>query len=171
MLFTFNSLKYVFHWLELALIVSDLIKPYHQRNLHCFMPLLAGSLYILHQTLLSFPIGVQETTHFLSIPSYHSIFPNWHPGDYTLPLNTILPFSHSQLASRRLHTSSQYHLTILSFPIGIQETTHFLSIPSYHSIFPNCSGVSRVGRKGVSKSRKFKCLMKVGACKDVNPLI
>ena len=33
------------------------------------------------------------------------------------------------------------------------------------------SGVSRVGLKGVSKSRKFKWLVKVGACKDVNPLI
>ena len=35
------------------------------------------------------------------------------------------------------------------------------------------SGVSRVGLKGggVSKSRKIKWLVKVGACKDVNPLI
>ena len=33
------------------------------------------------------------------------------------------------------------------------------------------SGVSRVGLKGVSKSHKFKWLVKVGACKDVNPLI
>ena len=33
------------------------------------------------------------------------------------------------------------------------------------------SGVSRVVLKGVSKSRKFKWLVKVGACKDVNPLI
>ena len=90
-----------------------------------------------HLAILSFPIGIQETTHFLSIPSCHSLLPNWHPGDYTLPLNTILPFSPSQLASRRLHTSSQYHLAILSFPIGIRETTHFLSIPSCHSLLPN----------------------------------
>ena len=90
-----------------------------------------------HLAILSFPIGIQETTHFLSIPSCHSILPNWHPGEYTLPLNTILPFSPSQLASRRLHTSSQCHLAILSFPIGIQETTHFLSIPSCHSLLPN----------------------------------
>ena len=33
------------------------------------------------------------------------------------------------------------------------------------------SGVSRVGLKGFSKSRKFKWLVKIGACKDVNPLI
>ena len=31
--------------------------------------------------------------------------------------------------------------------------------------------VSRPGPRGVSKSRKFKWLVKVGACKDVNPLI
>ena len=40
-------------------------------------------------------------------------------------------------------------------------------------------GLARVGvvaypelvSRGVSKSRKFKWLVKVGACKDVNPLI
>ena len=38
------------------------------------------------------------------------------------------------------------------------------------SIVPG-SGVSRAGLKGGSKSRKFKWLVKVGACKDVNPQI
>ena len=33
------------------------------------------------------------------------------------------------------------------------------------------SGVSRVGLMGVSKSRKFKWLVKVGASKGVTPLI
>ena len=49
------------------------------------------------------------------------------------------------------------------------EEFHFLSL--WFDLLPCAVAFPELVSRGVSKSRKFKWLVKVGACKDVNPLI